>query len=77
MPVNLICATRGEAGWQGKPRGAKEEDLAQIRTADAVTGPLLMHEFHLSGGDLVASGRPEACASTNDIVFSSGTNAAI
>jgi LmbE family N-acetylglucosaminyl deacetylase len=32
VPVNLICATRGEAGWQGKPRGAKKEDLAQIRT---------------------------------------------
>lgn len=32
VPVNLICATRGEAGWSGKPRGAKKEDLAQIRT---------------------------------------------
>ena len=32
VPVNLICATRGEAGWSGKPRGAKREDLAQIRT---------------------------------------------
>jgi LmbE family N-acetylglucosaminyl deacetylase len=34
VPVNLICATRGEAGWQGKPRGAKREDLAQIRTGE-------------------------------------------
>jgi LmbE family N-acetylglucosaminyl deacetylase len=34
VPVNLICATRGEAGWSGKPRGAKQEDLAQIRTAE-------------------------------------------
>jgi LmbE family N-acetylglucosaminyl deacetylase len=34
VPVNLICATRGEAGWQGKPRGAKKEDLAQIRTEE-------------------------------------------
>ena len=32
IPVNLICATRGEAGWGGKPLGAKKEDLAQIRT---------------------------------------------
>jgi LmbE family N-acetylglucosaminyl deacetylase len=32
VPVNLICATRGEAGWSGKPRGARKEDLAQIRT---------------------------------------------
>jgi LmbE family N-acetylglucosaminyl deacetylase len=32
VPVNLICATRGEAGWSGKPRGSKKEDLAQIRT---------------------------------------------
>jgi LmbE family N-acetylglucosaminyl deacetylase len=34
VPVNLICATRGEAGWSGKPRGAKKEDLAQIRTEE-------------------------------------------
>jgi LmbE family N-acetylglucosaminyl deacetylase len=34
VPVNLICATRGEAGWSGKPFGAKQEDLAQIRTAE-------------------------------------------
>jgi LmbE family N-acetylglucosaminyl deacetylase len=34
IPVNLICATRGEAGWSGKPAGAKKEDLAQIRAAE-------------------------------------------
>ena len=34
VPVHLICATRGEAGWTGKPRGANREDLAQIRTAE-------------------------------------------
>jgi LmbE family N-acetylglucosaminyl deacetylase len=34
VPVNLVCATRGEAGWSGKPRGAKQEDLAQIRTGE-------------------------------------------
>jgi LmbE family N-acetylglucosaminyl deacetylase len=34
VPVNLICATRGEAGWRGKPLGAKKEDLAQIRAAE-------------------------------------------
>jgi LmbE family N-acetylglucosaminyl deacetylase len=34
VPVSLICATRGEAGWSGKPFGAKQEDLAQIRTAE-------------------------------------------
>ncbi|MDQ2942161.1 MAG: PIG-L family deacetylase [Candidatus Dormibacteraeota bacterium] len=34
VPVNLICATRGEAGWTGKPRGAKQEDLAQIRSGE-------------------------------------------
>jgi hypothetical protein len=27
--------------------------LAQLRTADAVTGPLLLHEFHLVAGELV------------------------
>jgi len=31
IPVHLICATRGEEGWSGKPLGAKKEDLAQIR----------------------------------------------
>ena len=34
VPVNLICATRGEAGWMGKPRGAVKEDLAQIRAGE-------------------------------------------
>lgn len=34
IPANLICATRGEAGWSGKPTGAKREDLAQIRTGE-------------------------------------------
>jgi LmbE family N-acetylglucosaminyl deacetylase len=34
VPVSLVCATRGEAGWSGKPFGAKQEDLAQIRTAE-------------------------------------------
>ncbi|OLD51015.1 MAG: hypothetical protein AUI42_00600 [Actinobacteria bacterium 13_1_40CM_2_65_8] len=32
IEVNLICATRGEKGWGGKPPGARKEDLAQIRT---------------------------------------------
>jgi LmbE family N-acetylglucosaminyl deacetylase len=34
IPVNLICATRGEAGWSGKPLGAKKEDLGQIRAGE-------------------------------------------
>jgi LmbE family N-acetylglucosaminyl deacetylase len=34
IPTHLICATRGEAGWMGKPLGAKEEDLAQIRAGE-------------------------------------------
>jgi LmbE family N-acetylglucosaminyl deacetylase len=34
IPVHLICATRGEAGWSGKPLGAKKEDLARIRTGE-------------------------------------------
>ena len=34
IPVHLICATRGEAGWTGKPIGARREDLAQIRTQE-------------------------------------------
>src|ERR1700676_5495378 len=34
VPVRLICATRGEAGWTGKPLGAKKEDLAKIRTGE-------------------------------------------
>jgi LmbE family N-acetylglucosaminyl deacetylase len=34
IPVHLICATRGGAGWTGKPLGARKEDLAQIRTGE-------------------------------------------
>lgn len=32
--VHLICATRGELGWGGRPPGARREDLAKIRTAE-------------------------------------------
>jgi N-acetylglucosamine malate deacetylase 2 len=32
--VHLVCATRGEEGWGGKPPGARREDLAKIRTAE-------------------------------------------
>ena len=34
ITTHLICATYGEAGWMGKPLGAKEEDLAQIRVGE-------------------------------------------
>jgi LmbE family N-acetylglucosaminyl deacetylase len=34
IPVHLICATRGEEGWTGKPLGARKEQLADIRTAE-------------------------------------------
>lgn len=32
--VHLVCATRGEQGWKGKPPGARREDLGKIRTAE-------------------------------------------
>src|SRR5438067_13653282 len=31
IATHLICAIYGEAGWSGKPPGAKQEDLAEIR----------------------------------------------
>jgi LmbE family N-acetylglucosaminyl deacetylase len=34
VEVHLVCATRGGAGWQGKPPGAKRGDLPRIRTAE-------------------------------------------
>src|SRR6059058_1441453 len=34
IATNLICATYGEAGWMGKPPGAKQEDLAEIRAGE-------------------------------------------
>ncbi|HUY73703.1 MAG TPA: PIG-L deacetylase family protein [Candidatus Dormibacteraeota bacterium] len=34
IPVHLICATYGEAGWSGKPIGARREDLAEIRATE-------------------------------------------
>src|SRR5260370_8678669 len=30
IATHLICATYGEAGWMGKPPGAKKEDLPEI-----------------------------------------------
>ncbi len=34
LPVHLICATYGEKGWTGKPPGARQEDLKEIRAAE-------------------------------------------
>jgi LmbE family N-acetylglucosaminyl deacetylase len=34
IPTHLICATYGEAGWMGKPPGAKEVDLPEIRARE-------------------------------------------
>lgn len=34
IATHLICATYGEAGWMGKPPGAKKEDLAEIRAKE-------------------------------------------
>jgi LmbE family N-acetylglucosaminyl deacetylase len=34
IATNLICATYGEAGWMGKPPGAKEKDLREIRAKE-------------------------------------------
>lgn len=34
IPTHLICATYGEAGWMGKPPGAKKEDLKDIRAKE-------------------------------------------
>jgi LmbE family N-acetylglucosaminyl deacetylase len=34
IPTHLICATYGEAGWMGKPLGANEEDLSNIRVKE-------------------------------------------
>ncbi len=34
VEVHLICCTRGEKGWAGKPSGARKEDLPGIRAAE-------------------------------------------
>ncbi len=34
IATHLVCATYGEAGWQGKPPGAKKEDLAEMRVKE-------------------------------------------
>jgi LmbE family N-acetylglucosaminyl deacetylase len=34
IEVHLICSTRGEKGWAGKPSGARKGDLPGIRTAE-------------------------------------------
>lgn len=34
IATHLICATCGEAGWMGKPPGAKKEDLKDIRAQE-------------------------------------------
>lgn len=34
VETHLICATYGEAGWRGKPPGARQADLAEIRAGE-------------------------------------------
>ena len=34
IATHLVCATYGEAGWSGKPPGAKKEDLPEIRAKE-------------------------------------------
>lgn len=34
IPTSLICATYGEKGWMGKPPGAAEKDLPEIRAQE-------------------------------------------
>jgi LmbE family N-acetylglucosaminyl deacetylase len=34
IPTYLVCATYGEAGWMGKPPGAKEVELPEIRARE-------------------------------------------
>src|SRR5256885_1588977 len=34
IATHLICATYGEQGWNGKPKGARKEDLAEIRAKE-------------------------------------------
>lgn len=34
IPTHLICATYGEAGWMGKPLGAKPASLPEIRAQE-------------------------------------------
>lgn len=34
IATHLVCATYGEAGWMGKPPGAKREDLPEIRVKE-------------------------------------------
>jgi LmbE family N-acetylglucosaminyl deacetylase len=49
IPVHLICATRGEEGWTGKPPGARKEQLADICTAelDEAAGALALSGVEL------------------------------
>src|SRR5438270_3578080 len=34
IATHLVCATYGEAGWSGKPIGARKEHLAEIRAKE-------------------------------------------
>ena len=34
VPVDLVCATRGGAGWGGKPAGRRPEELPEIRSEE-------------------------------------------
>jgi LmbE family N-acetylglucosaminyl deacetylase len=49
VEVNLICGTRGEKGWVGKPIGARREDLSRIRTTEleAAASALAINGYQL------------------------------
>ena len=64
VATNLICATYGEAGWMGKPPGARQEDLAEIRAKEleeAATALALSNVelWDYPDGDVTKSDRQE------------------
>lgn len=61
LPVDLICATRGGAGWGGKPEGRRPEELPLIRTQE------LQKAAELLGiRDLVVWDYPDGALATSD-----------
>jgi LmbE family N-acetylglucosaminyl deacetylase len=49
VKTHLICASYGEAGWSGKPPGARQEDLAEIRAGELERAA---HALGLNGVEL-------------------------
>jgi LmbE family N-acetylglucosaminyl deacetylase len=73
VQVHLICATRGGAGWSGRPAGRRPDELPQIRTdelraAAAALGIRQVTLWDYPDGSVIESDQEEITERIADVI---------